>query len=71
MKDFNYKQLALNELKWMTRYLAVAFVIMLFLPFPVRSCCSVACILGAKPVKKKPTNKKIRHGKSEKQGYQF
>ena len=35
MKDFNYMQLALNELKWMTIYLAVAFVIMLFLPFPV------------------------------------
>lgn len=35
MKDFNYKQLVLNELKWMTIYLAVAFVIMLFLPFPV------------------------------------
>ena len=35
MKDSNYKQLALNELKWLTIYLAVAFVIMLFLPFPV------------------------------------
>jgi hypothetical protein len=35
MKDSNYKQLALNELKWITIYLAVAFVIMLFLPFPV------------------------------------
>jgi len=35
MKDFNYKQLALNELKWMAIYLAVTFVIMLFLPFPV------------------------------------
>jgi hypothetical protein len=34
MKDSNFKQLALNELKWLTIYLAVAFVIMLFLPFP-------------------------------------
>ena len=34
MKDSNFKQLALNELKWLTIYLAVAFVIMLLLPFP-------------------------------------
>jgi hypothetical protein len=35
MKDFNHKQLVLNELKWTSIYLAMAFVIMLFLPFPV------------------------------------
>jgi hypothetical protein len=34
MKDFDYKQLALNQLKWTSIYLALAFVIMLFLPFP-------------------------------------
>jgi hypothetical protein len=34
MKDSNDKQLALNELKWMTVYLVAAFVIMLLLPFP-------------------------------------
>jgi hypothetical protein len=34
MKDSNYKSLVLNQLKWTTVYLAVGFVIMLFLPFP-------------------------------------
>ena len=35
MKDSNYKDLVLDQLKWTTIYLALAFVIMLFLPFPV------------------------------------
>lgn len=35
MKDFSDKQLALNELKWITVYLAAAFIIMLLLPFPI------------------------------------
>jgi hypothetical protein len=34
MGDFDYKRLALNQLKWTSIYLALAFVIMLFLPFP-------------------------------------
>jgi predicted RNA-binding Zn-ribbon protein involved in translation (DUF1610 family) len=34
MKDFDKKQLALDQLKWMAIYLAVTFIIMLFLPFP-------------------------------------
>ncbi|HZD35881.1 MAG TPA: hypothetical protein VE130_11815 [Nitrososphaeraceae archaeon] len=34
MKDFDRKQLALNQLKWTVIYLAVAFIIMFFLPFP-------------------------------------
>lgn len=34
MKDFDRKQLALNQLKWTAIYLAIAFIIMLFLPFP-------------------------------------
>jgi hypothetical protein len=34
MKDFDYKQIVLNQLKWTSIYLALAFVIMLFLPFP-------------------------------------
>lgn len=46
MKDFNYKQLALNELKWMTIYLAVAFVIMLFLPFPVDLAVALLAFLA-------------------------
>ena len=46
MKDFNYKQLALNELKWMTLYLAVAFVIMLFLPFPVDLAVALLAFLA-------------------------
>ena len=46
MKDFNYKQLALNELKWMTIYLAVAFVIMLFLPFPVDLALALLAFLA-------------------------
>ena len=34
MEDFDKKQLVLNQLKWTAIYLAVAFIIMLFLPFP-------------------------------------
>ena len=34
MKDFDGKQLALNQLKWTAIYLAVAFIITLLLPFP-------------------------------------
>ena len=46
MKDSNYKQLALNELKWLTIYLAVAFVIMLFLPFPVDLAVALLAFLA-------------------------
>lgn len=34
MGDFDRKQLVLNQLKWTAIYLAVAFIITLFLPFP-------------------------------------
>ena len=34
MKDFDRKQLALDQLKWTAIYLAVTFIIVLFLPFP-------------------------------------
>jgi hypothetical protein len=34
LKDFDRKQLALDQLKWMAIYLAVTFIIVLFLPFP-------------------------------------
>ena len=34
MKNFNRKQLVMNQLKWTAIYLAVAFIITLFLPFP-------------------------------------
>ena len=34
MRDFDRKQLVLYQLKWTAIYLAVAFIIMLFLPFP-------------------------------------
>jgi hypothetical protein len=46
MKDSNYKQLVLNELKWLTIYLAVAFVIMLFLPFPVDLAVALLAFLA-------------------------
>ena len=46
MKDFNYKQLALNELKWITIYLAVAFVILLFLPVPVDLAVALLAFLA-------------------------
>jgi hypothetical protein len=46
MKDSNYKQLALNELKWLTIYLAVAFVIMFFLPFPVDLAVALLAFLA-------------------------
>ena len=34
MKDFDRKQLVLDQLKWTAIYLAIAFIIVLFLPFP-------------------------------------
>ena len=34
MKNFNRKQSVMNQLKWTAIYLAVAFIITLFLPFP-------------------------------------
>ena len=34
MIDFDRKQLALDQLKWTAIYLAVTFIIVLFLPFP-------------------------------------
>jgi predicted RNA-binding Zn-ribbon protein involved in translation (DUF1610 family) len=34
MKDSSRKQLVLDQLKWTAIYLAVAFIIVLFLPFP-------------------------------------
>ena len=34
MKDFDRILLVLNQLKWTAIYLAVAFIIILFLPFP-------------------------------------
>jgi hypothetical protein len=46
MKGSDYKQLALNELKWMAIYLAVAFVIMLFLPFPVDLAVALLAFLA-------------------------
>jgi len=46
MKDSNYKQLVLNELKWLTIYLAVAFVIILFLPFPVDLAVAMLAFLA-------------------------
>jgi hypothetical protein len=46
MKDSNYKQLALNELKWLTIYLAVAFVVMFFLPFPVDLAVALLAFLA-------------------------
>ena len=35
MKEFDRRQLALDQLKWTAIYLAVTFIIVLFLPFPV------------------------------------
>ena len=34
MRDFDRKQLVLYQLKWTAIYFTVAFIIMLFLPFP-------------------------------------
>jgi predicted RNA-binding Zn-ribbon protein involved in translation (DUF1610 family) len=45
MKDSNYKSLVLNQLKWTTVYLAVGFVIMLFLPFPADLALALVAFL--------------------------
>jgi len=46
MKGSNYKQIALNELKWLTVYLAVSFVIMLLLPFPIDLAVALLAFLA-------------------------
>jgi hypothetical protein len=46
MKDFDGKQLALNQLKWTVIYIPVAFIIMLLLPFPVDLALAFVAILG-------------------------
>mgnify|MGYP003418194545 FL=1 len=73
MKDFNYKQLALNELKWMTIYLAVAFVIMLFLPFPVDLVVALLAFLALTWYKRNLLIRKlgIENPKSRDIGFEF
>ena len=46
MKDFDWKQLALNQLKWTAIYLAVAFIITLLLPFPADLALALIAFLG-------------------------
>ena len=45
MKDFDRKQLGLLQLKWTAIYLAVAFIIMLFLPFPADLALALVAFL--------------------------
>ena len=45
MGDFDRKQLVLNQLKWTAIYLAVAFVITLFLPFPADLALALVAFL--------------------------
>jgi hypothetical protein len=45
MKGSNYKQIALNELKWLTIYLGVSSVIMLLLPFPIELAVALLAFL--------------------------
>ena len=45
MKDFDRKQLCLLQLKWTAIYLAVAFIIMLFLPFPADLALALVAFL--------------------------
>ena len=45
MKDFDRKQLVLNQLKWTAIYLAVAFIITLLLPFPADLALALVAFL--------------------------
>ena len=45
MKDFDGKQLGLHQLKWTAIYLAVAFIIMLLLPFPADLALALVAFL--------------------------
>jgi hypothetical protein len=45
MIDFDRKQLILNQLKWTAIYLAVAFVITIFLPFPADLALALVAFL--------------------------
>ncbi len=45
MKDFDRKQLVLNQLKWTAIYLAVAFIITLLLPFPTDLALALVAFL--------------------------
>ena len=71
MRDFDRKQLVLYQLKWTAIYLAVAFIIMLFLPFPADLCFSIDCILDNWLVQEISVLKKIRQEKSYKHSYWF
>ena len=45
MKDYDRKQLVLNQLKWTAIYLAVAFIITLLLPFPTDLALALVAFL--------------------------
>jgi predicted RNA-binding Zn-ribbon protein involved in translation (DUF1610 family) len=45
MKDLDRKQLALNQLEWTAIYLAVAFIIIIFLPFPIDLALALVAFL--------------------------
>ena len=47
MKGSNYKQIALNEPKMVDHIFSSFFCHNAFVAFPHRSCCGIACILGA------------------------
>ena len=73
MKDSSYKQLALNELKWLTIYLAVAFVIMLFLPFPVDLAVALLAFLALSWYKRNLLLRKLgmENARSKDTGFEF
>lgn len=73
MKDSDYKQLALNELKWLTIYLAVAFVIMFFLPFPVDLAVALVAFLALSWYKRNLLLRKLdlENARSKDTGFEF
>ena len=69
MKDFDRKQLVLNQLKWTAIYLAVAFIITLLLPFPADLALALVAFLVLGWYRRYLLLKKIRHEKSYKPKY--
>jgi hypothetical protein len=73
MKDSNYKSLVLNQLKWTTVYLAVGFVIMLFLPFPADLALALLAFLVLSWYRRNLLLRKlgIENARSDDTGFEF
>src|SRR5262245_10983150 len=73
MKNSNYKKLFLNELKWTTIYLAVAFIVMIFLPFPADLALALLAFLAFSWYRRNHLLRKLgmENARSNSTGFEF